>query len=178
MKTLEFRRHSLKGQSGMLSPAGIEYARKIGAEQLKGKGFTVVVTTVHLRTSQTVCAFIEGAGDFAIKDHIVEAGLCPLDKAALWNVLFNRSEQSLEALLATDPTFVRAEARSMAEAVKRIVDGLPKDSKVLIVSHGVLTEATVYGLTGQILQPLRECEGCELEVNDGEYRVTNEFRLP
>lgn len=69
MKTIEFRRHSIKDGTGgyMIGPQGYAFARRVGEAQLRGRGFRHFFVSSLWRTHQTLAAFAEGAGDFDLK---------------------------------------------------------------------------------------------------------------
>lgn len=64
MKTIEFRRHSIKDGTGnyMIGPNGYAFARRVGERQLRDRGFTHFFVSTLWRTRQTLAAFAEGTG--------------------------------------------------------------------------------------------------------------------
>ena len=192
---IEFRRHSLKGEGAfgdMISPAGMVYARKIGAEHMRSKGFNVVVTTPMIRTAQTAAAFCEGAGDWMIRRDIIAKELWPANIDRWVEVCEGGKSRKLEDLLVANHRFIEEEARvfeaGLCEALKQVRDG----ENVLVVAHSPIIETLVYGLTGDVIKPLKECEGVLVacvRVEEapaesrhpgiyGAFKLEAEFRLP
>jgi phosphohistidine phosphatase SixA len=174
MRKIEIRRHALKGtgsQKEMLSSEGIAQAEKVGAEQMRGKGYTHVATTPYFRTAQTAGAFAKGAGDFAAMHHVT------LD------ALFTKRLDELVAyvkehgsIVKPEHQLIREEANRMAGEFKEWIDSLPADACVLVVGHSPLIETLIYGYTDQVLAPLKECEGVQLEVDCSEVKLVAELR--
>jgi hypothetical protein len=76
-----------------------------------------------------------------------------------------------------DPELVDQESRRLGAAARDLLASLPQGGRALGVGHSPLIEAAVFGTTGQVIEPLRECEGVLLEHDDGEQiRLAAEYR--
>lgn len=152
---IEFRRHALKGNGQykeMLSPEGIAQAEKIGAEEMKGRGFTHIATTPYFRTAQTACAFAKGAGDFTCLNHVTLDALFTkrLDELVEYVKKYG-------AIVEPEHALIKAESARMANEFSVWLETLPDNARVLAVGHSPLLEILYYGLTKEIVAPLKEC---------------------
>lgn len=174
MKKVEIRRHALKDsgtRKDMLSPEGIEQARKAGAE-MKNKGYTHVVITQLFRTPQTAAAMAEGAGDFAAAYVIVSPALFTKRMDEL--VAYVKEHG---AVVKPEIPLIQEEARRMADEFVHLVAGLPENAHTLAIGHSPLTEIMILGLTGRVVSPLKECEGVILTFDGANWTIEEEIRL-
>ena len=175
MKKIEIRRHALKDsgpRKDMLSPEGIEQARKVGAEQMKGKGYTQIVVSELFRTSQTAAAMAEGAGDFTAASLTVSPALFTTRMAEL--VAYVKEHG---AVVKANHPLIMAEAMRMGTQFQTFVALLPDDAHELAVGHSPLLETLVFGLTGKVISPLKECEGVILTFDGKDFTIVEEIRL-
>ncbi|HPN15030.1 MAG TPA: histidine phosphatase family protein [bacterium] len=160
--TIEVRRHALKGtgsQKDMLSPEGYEQARQVGRDNMRDKGFTHIAVSPYFRTAQTAAAMAEGAGDFTAATFTVSPALFTgrLDE---WMVYHKEHG----AVVKPESDLIEEEAGRMANDLKDLVSSLPEGSHLLCVGHTPFVETLIYGLTGEVIDPLAECEGVEIEA--------------
>ncbi|MHB8830736.1 MAG: histidine phosphatase family protein [Patescibacteria group bacterium] len=166
MKKIEIRRHALKDsgpRKDMLSPEGIEQARKVGAEQMKGKGYTHIAVSELFRTSQTAAAMAEGAGDFTTSSLVV---LPALFTKRLDELIAYVKEHG--SVVKPDHPLIKEESQRMAEEFAAHVESLPEDAHMLAVGHSPFIEILAYGLTGEVIAPLKECE--KVELDDSKFK--------
>ncbi|MDD5726701.1 MAG: phosphoglycerate mutase family protein [Patescibacteria group bacterium] len=166
MKKIEIRRHALNDsglREGMLSPEGIKQARGVGAEQMRGQGYTHIAVSELFRTSQTAAAMAEGAGDFTASSLVVLPALFTkrLDELAAYI-------KEHGSVVKPDHPVIKKESLRMAEEFAAHVENLPQDANLLAIGHSPLIEIMVYGLTGKIIAPLKECE--KFELNDTQFK--------
>jgi hypothetical protein len=83
----------------------------------------------------------------------------------------------IDAVREQDPELVDQESRRLGAAARDLLASLPKDGRALAVGHSPLIEAAVYGLTGQVIEPLAECEGILFEEDGGGVRLAAEYRV-
>jgi broad specificity phosphatase PhoE len=175
---IEFRRHSLKGsdaQKDMLSTDGIEMARKVG-ETMRGKGFTHVVVSSLFRTAQTAAAFAEGAGDMAAAEMLVSSAMIYAPELFPEWVAYCQGENR-------DPEhpLIKKEAVRMAQEFRQQVqDKLPSNAQVLAVGHSPMIECLIFGLMGERVAPLKECEGVVIEAEgeeNPEFKIKEEIHF-
>jgi len=181
MKTVEFRRHSIKLSSGNtdLSPVGVRLAHKVGAHELKNKKFTLLFESPMKRSKETLAAFSESAGDFPDADpqlfppHMevseTEEGMYLWSGACHSAELLNRD--MMEAVLAEEPERAKALASKSALSFKKWLTALPENTHALVVGHSPFMELIAFGLFGEIVPQLQPCEGfCVLE-QDHQYKL-------
>ncbi|MDQ7814480.1 MAG: hypothetical protein RDU25_01590 [Patescibacteria group bacterium] len=173
---IELRRHSLKGignQKDVLSPEGIGLARRVGKEQMHGRGYTHIAMTSLFRTAQTACAFAEGAGDFSgITLFLLEA--LNSRRMAEWRAYF----QKHDVTLVTEDDLIITESGRMAVQFNDICFGLfAANPHLLCIGHTPFIECLVYGLTDKVVDPLKECEGVILDFDGRVFALVEEKRL-
>jgi len=180
MKVIELRRHSIKTGHGDcdLSEEGIALAREVGATQLRGKNFTALFVSTLQRTSETLSAFAEGAGDFPtvaveIFSPSKEVFLSE-DAMALWDGACHRAEKlgqdMVRAALTDDPSRARRVAQAAAESFRRWVVSLPEETHALVINHSPALELIVFGLFGTAIPQLQPTEGLVLVDQNGELQ--------
>lgn len=176
-KRLEIRRHSLKGKAlngDSLSLEGIELAMKTGA-RLKGN-YTHLYSSGAQRATQTICCFIAAKGQKVVYGPEVNEELfSPVFEQ--WSKAVKQAGYGIEALQKTDPKLIESESKRIAEVYKQILDGLPQDGYAFAVGHGPLVETGIYGLTGKIYPPTKECEGFIITLEDDGTITIEECRL-
>jgi hypothetical protein len=82
----------------------------------------------------------------------------------------------IDAVRQHDPELVDDESRRLADGVLELLTHVPDGGRGLAVGHSPLIEAAIYGLTGQVIEPLGECEGVALEQDEGAIRVAEQYR--
>lgn len=170
---IELRRHSVKGPGDVLSPEGFELARRVG-KTMRDKRYTHFIVSPYFRTLQTLVAFSEGAGDFPPTPEIrVEPGLFTT-RLSEWR----EAGGDIRKILESDRSkLVEEEGKRLKNLLLEILEEIPPDGRVLIIGHSPILECAVYALTGQLISPLRECEGVELQYDlDGRIKM-KELRL-
>lgn len=183
---IELRRHSTKQGTGNsdLSSEGIELAKNIGSDQLRGKGFTHFYVSPVTRTQQTMKLFAQGATDFGeIRESLFLGEQSPLssDKALeLWGGVCHEAEDAGEdmmlAALERAPEVTNTLVQESAKAFLKWVKEMPEKAKVLVVNHSPAIEILILGLTGTVIKQLEPCEGVKLSIDQGEVSF-EEIRL-
>lgn len=182
MKTIEFRRHSIKDGTGnyMLGPEGYAFARRVGERQLRGRGFTHFFVSTLWRTHQTLAAFAEGAGDFDIRrvpefDPFFMIAEGEEDAIALWHGACRIAELAGQDMMTASLQYEKARvdnvARLVMDAFRTWLAALPDGANVLMVGHSPLSEFVPYGLFGVVLPGLRECNGFRIIEDDAGLRL-------
>lgn len=167
MRVLEVRRHSLVKDHVHLSQAGIDLARRVGADL---GPFDRVVTSHITRTLETAVAM-----GFAVDEQLTVLGTIEPDVWAevghhdrwSWSDPFTAFARLVERGGATARL-----GRTQAEAWRAIVEELPENGRALVVSHGRVIEAGVvacfphtdYSTWGP---PFDRCEGLRLVYDGG-----------
>jgi len=66
----------------------------------------------------------------------------------------------------------------MAAGVRALLEQVPDDGIGLAISHTPLVERAAAGLTGEEVEPMRECEGLLITRADDGTITVDELRLP
>jgi broad specificity phosphatase PhoE len=148
MRSLEVRRHAKRDpDADRLSPEGRVQAEDLG-RALTG-GYAVVFVSPAQRAAETAAWILRGMGE-QLPPHDVVDGLAGRD--------------------ADDG------ATAMARVVRDLLRQVPDGGRGLAVSHTPLIERAAEGL-GTIVEPLAECEGILVAVDDGGRVRVTELRL-
>jgi hypothetical protein len=83
----------------------------------------------------------------------------------------------IDAIERVDRDLVEKESTLLSDTVRRLMADLPEEGRGLVVGHSPLIEASVYGIVGAIVEPLKECEGLLLVQDESGTRLEEEFRL-
>lgn len=184
MKIIELRRHGKNDKKKNLTYEGYVQARAIGERDLRGEDFDCVFTSHLARAIDTARAFAEGAGDFTVEKFIPLPGL-HTGRTDTWKIIIKKAKENgktkgdIASHIEQYPAFVNSEAERLEKVLKEIIDQIPDGGKALVIGHSPIIECLVYGITGELIDPLKECEGVILEIsNDGRHvKLVKEIRL-
>lgn len=176
MRSLELRRHAPKDpDADRLSADGQRLAEKVGRD-LPG-GYDAVFTSAAKRAAETAAWFLRGLGQQLPQQHGVVDGLGS-ELEDRWKAAAKAAGTGrVDRVWEEDPELVEQEAVRLGEVVRGILDDIPEDRRGLVVGHSPLLEAAVHAITGDVVEPLRECEGVLLVQDEGEVRLDRDFRL-
>jgi broad specificity phosphatase PhoE len=175
VRALELRRHGPREpDTDALSEQGRTLALHVGKD-LPG-GYAAVFTSPARRSAETVAWFLRGLGQPLPPDHGVAEGLgSPFEDR--WRAAAKASGTGrIDAVRDQDHELVEEESARLAEAVRALLAEVPEGGRGLAVGHSPLIEAAAFGLTGEMIEPLAECEGILLEEEDGRVRMAAEYR--
>jgi hypothetical protein len=79
-------------------------------------------------------------------------------------------------LLAQNEALVREESERLAAEARSILAELPVGSYGFAIGHSPLSECAIYGLTGKLFAPLKECEGFLIVEHKGGRLEVEEVR--
>ena len=176
MRSLELRRHSKRDpDADELTEEGRALALKVGKD-LPG-GYDALFTSPATRAAQTAAWFLRGLGQQLPSIHGVVDGLAsPVEDR--WRASAKGAGMGrIDAIEKVDPDLVEKESARLGEAIRVLLGEVPEGGRGLAVGHSPLLEAAVYGLTGEMIEPLSECEGVLLEQDGGQIRLAREYRL-
>lgn len=174
MRALELRRHA-DNEGDRLTDDGRARAEEVGRSL--AEDYAAIFSSPAKRAAETVAWFLRGRGHQLPPTHGVTEGLAsPVEDR--WRQAAKASETGrLDDIERQDPDLVEKEKRRLADAMLQMLAATSEDGRSLAVGHSPLLEAGVYGLTGQVVEPLGKCEGVLL-VHDGErVTVAEEYRL-
>lgn len=175
MRALELRRHAPRDpDADRLSAEGQAQAEAVGRD-LPG-GYDAVFTSPAKRAAETMAWFLRGLGQKLPAQHGVTDGLAsPVEDR--WRAAAKAAGTGrIDTVREQDPSLVDDESRRLGQAVRELLAAVPEGRRGLAVGHSPLIEAAVFGLTGQVIEPLRECEGVLLRDEDGPVRLAEEYR--
>lgn len=151
MRQLEVRRHAKRDpHADVLSPEGRAQAQAVGAAH--ATAYDAVFVSPAQRAAETVAWFLRGGGQQLPPDHEVVPGL---------------AGQGADGGSPED----------MASGLRALLDRVPQGGRGLAVSHTPLVERGAFGLTGVEIEPLGECEGILLTIDDDGTLTLQELRL-
>lgn len=150
MRQLELRRHARRDPKvDRLSAAGRAQAEDVG--RAATADYAVVFVSPSQRAAETAAWFLRGAGR-QLPDHEVVPGLGGRDASG-------------------------GSPKGMADGVRALLDRVPDGERGLAISHTPLVEHAALGLTGDEIEPLKECEGILVTVEDDGSIDVEELRL-
>lgn len=150
MRQLELRRHARRDPKvDRLSAAGRAQAEDVGRSATAD--YDVVFVSPSQRAAETAAWFLRGAGR-QLPDHEIVPGLGGRDASG------------------GSPT-------GMAAGVRALLDRVPSGGRGLAISHTPLVEHAALGLTGDEIDPLGECEGILVTIEDDGSIDVEELRL-
>jgi broad specificity phosphatase PhoE len=174
MKEIELRRHAIRAKEvDALSPEGRVQAESVG--RTLRSDFTFVFVSPAQRAAETAAWFLRATRQ-ALPPHAVVPGLTT-EVESRWREAASTARSSrIDAVRLADPELVEAESKRLAGVVQEMFARVPDGGRALAVGHTPLIEAAAFGLTGMVIDPLRECEGVRMVRRDGGYDV-EELRL-
>lgn len=176
MRSLELRRHANRDpQEDRLSEEGRALALRVG-RNLPG-GYDAVFTSPARRAAETAAWFLRGLGQQLPSSHGSSDGLASPVEDRWRSAAKTAGTGRIDAVEKVDPDLVEKESERLAQAARGLLADVPEGGRCLAIGHTPLVEAAVYGLTGEVIEPLAECEGVLVEEEDAEFRLAREYRL-
>jgi len=167
-KSVELRRHT-DSDGDVLSAEGVTTALKIG-KRLRGD-YDLAVSSGAQRATQTAACFLAGLGQ-QVRHGVVVDSRFRSDVEDRWRAAFERAGAGdIDSFRSADPELVDSEARVLGTALEDIFARLPDGGRALVVGHSPMQEVAVFGLTGQVVDPLGKGAGVLVTEADGEYSV-------
>jgi broad specificity phosphatase PhoE len=167
-KFVELRRHT-DADGDVLTPAGVRAAVEIGS-RLTGP-YDLLVSTGAQRATQTLACFLAGLGGTVPQGVVVDPGLRSAAEDR-WRAAYEQAGTGrLDALREADPALVEEDSAPLAAALRRVLDALPEEGRALVAGHSPTNEAAVFGLTGEIVEPISKGDGVLVVEEDGAVRV-------
>jgi broad specificity phosphatase PhoE len=167
-KSVELRRHT-DNDGDLLSEEGVAAAVEIG-RTIAGN-FDLVVSSGAQRAIQTAACFIAGM-DGKVSGGVVVDSRFRSEFEDEWKAAYERAGAGdLESFRRAAPDLVASESKLMGGALRELLDRLPEGGRALVVGHSPMQEAAVYGLTGEIVEPLSKGAGVRVVAEGGDLRV-------
>lgn len=167
-KRIELRRHT-DNEGDVLTPGGLRAAVDIGGD-LVGP-YDLLVSSGAQRATQTAACLLAGFEGRVEGGVVVDEGFRSPEEDR-WKTIYSQTGSGeVRSFLDAAPDFVEEEAERFAEAARRVADHVPDGGRALVVGHSPMQEATVYGLTGETIQPLGKGEGVVVVVTDEGFEI-------
>jgi broad specificity phosphatase PhoE len=167
-KAIELRRHT-DNDGDVLTDEGARAALAIGS-RLPG-GYSLLVSTGAQRATQTLACFACALRDPIPGGAVVEPGLRS-EREDRWREAYKTAGSGrLEDLRSADPDLVESDARLLGEALRRVLERLDDGEAALVVGHSPTNEAAVFGLTGEIVEPMSKGSGVRLSADGEGYEI-------
>lgn len=167
-KEIELRRHT-DNHGDALTTDGVAEAVEIGTG-LRG-GYRLAVASPAARAVQTVACLLAGLGETVPDGTIIEPGLRS-SREDEWRAAYSKAGSGdLDSLRGADPDLVREDSAILADGLHSIFGRLDDGDRALAVGHSPTSEAAVYGLIGEIIDPLGKGEGVIVAEADGRYSL-------
>jgi hypothetical protein len=89
-----------------------------------------------------------------------------------WRAAYEKAGSGdLGSLRDADPELVEKDSATLAAALRRVLSALPESGRALVAGHSTTNEAAVFGLTGQIVEPISKGDGVLIVEDDGAVRI-------
>jgi phosphohistidine phosphatase SixA len=151
MRQLELRRHARRDPNvDRLSAEGRAQAEDVG-RAASGSTYVMVFVSPANRAAETAAWFLRGAAQ-QLPEHAVVPGLGGQDASG-------------------------GSPEGMAAGVRALLERVPEGGRGLAISHTPLVERAALGLTGDEIDPLGECEGVLVTLDDDGSVCLEELRL-
>ena len=167
-KTVELRRHT-DNEGDVLSADGIAAALEIGRKL--ESDYAVILSSGAQRATQAAACFLAGMGrrvpggvrvDTRFRSEVEER----------WKGAYERAGAGdLASYEKADPDLVAKESELFAAALRDLMETLGDGERALVVGHSPMLEAAVYGLCGEIIDPLSKGAGVVVMQDDAGYRT-------
>lgn len=165
---VELRRHT-DNDDDVLSTGGVQQALEIGAGL--EDNYELLVSSGAQRATQTLTCFLAATGGKVPGGAVVEEGLRSKNEDR-WRAAYKEAGSSeLDALRGVDPELVAQDSATLGSALRRILDRVPDEARVLVVGHSPTNEAAVLGLTGEVVAPMAKGSGVLIVEHTGRFRV-------
>ncbi|HEY3195937.1 MAG TPA: hypothetical protein VGK42_11950 [Candidatus Dormibacteraeota bacterium] len=166
-RVVELRRHT-EADGDVLTPIGVRAAVDIGTRL--DAGYDLLISSGAQRATQSLACILAGLG------RRLECGVTvdPTFRSEIeerWFAAARSGGGGLESFKAADPELVEQEARRFGEGLRRVFESLPESGRALIVGHSPMHEVAVYGLTGEIVPPIKKGGGVVVVQAQGKFKV-------
>jgi broad specificity phosphatase PhoE len=167
-RRVELRRHT-DNDSDVLTSDGVRAAVRIGAGL--DSDYDLIVSSGAQRATQSAACMLAGLGREVPGGLVVDTRFRS-EVEDRWRSAYEAAGAGdIDSFLKADPELVEAEAKVLGDALRATFERLSDDERALVVGHSPMQEVAVYGLTGEIIDPLGKGEGVVVVQVDDSYRV-------
>jgi broad specificity phosphatase PhoE len=166
--SVELRRHTA-ADGDVLTPEGVRDAVEVG-RKLSGK-YRVAVSSGAQRATQTIACFLASSG-VRVTEGVTVDSRFRSEVEDRWKSAYSAAGAGdLESFRKVDPDLVAKESELLGGALRDVFDGLAEGERALVVGHSPMQEAAVYGLTGEVIEPLSKGAGVLVTEENGAFMV-------
>jgi hypothetical protein len=122
-------------------------------------GTRICIPPAHTARPKRSPCILAGIGRHVLRGVVVRPGLGSPREAEWRDTVRAAGSTSLEKLLSQNESLVRGESARLATELRAILADLPERAYGLAIGHSPPTECGLYGLTGSLYAPLKECGG-------------------
>ena len=167
-RRVELRRHT-DNESDVLTPDGVRAALQIGAGL--DADYAVIVSSGAQRATQSAACMLAALGR-QVPGGVVVDSRFRSDVEDRWRSAYEAAGAGdIESFRRVDPELVATEAALLGAALKATFERLTDGERALVVGHSPMQEVAVYGLVGEVLEPLGKGEGIVVIEKNERYRV-------
>lgn len=167
-RRVELRRHT-DNESDVLTPDGVRAALQIGAGL--DADYDVIVSSGAQRATQSAACMLAGLGRLVPGGVVVDSRFRS-DVEDRWRSAYEAAGAGdIESFRKVDPELVETEATLLGAALRATFERLIDGGRALVVGHSPMQEAAVYGLAGEVVEPLGKGEGIVVIEENERYRV-------
>lgn len=160
---MELRRHT-DSDGDVLSTNGIRHAVEIGTRL--EDDYDVVISSGAQRASQTIACFLAGMGRPVARGVRVDERFRS-DVEDRWKDAYAAAGAGdIESFHRADADLVERESAALGRALADVFASLQDGERALVVGHSPMQEVAVYGLTGEVVEPLSKGAGVIVTTED------------
>jgi broad specificity phosphatase PhoE len=167
-KTVDLFRHT-DADGDVLTDAGVRAALEAGSQL--HDDYHLFISSGAQRATQTAACLLAGRGGRVPGGVVVD----PRFRSTVedrWKAAYEAAGAGdIPSFEKADPELVEKESRLLGEALREVFERLPDGGRALIIGHSPIQEAAVYGLTGQVTEPLPKGAGVRVTQAAGGYRI-------
>lgn len=168
MKTIDLRRHTA-ADGDALTEEGIRAALEIGT-RLDGD-YELMISSGAQRATQTLACFLAGGG-MRVPNGVTVDPRFRSEVEEQWKSAYQEAGAGdLRSFERVNPELVDNESTVLGAALADVFDRLGDNGRALIVGHSPMHEAAVYGLTGEMVEPVSKGAGIRVISEEGGYRI-------
>lgn len=167
-KTVELRRHHA-ADGDVLTDEGVRTALQVGARL--PSDYEIFISSGAQRATQTLACYLAGSGQRVPKGVVADNRFRSKIEDRWRDAYESAGAGDIESLRKADPDLVASESRAFGDALKDVFATLPAGGRALVVGHSPMQEAAVYGVTGEVVEPLAKGAGVCVVLDEGRYRV-------
>lgn len=167
-KVVDLLRHTA-ADGDVLTEEGVRAALTVGA-RLEDE-YELAISSGAQRATQTLACVLVSSGKRVPGGVVVDTRFRSSVEDR-WKTAYEKAGAGdLRSFEKADPDLVKQESDFLGRALAEVFDALPEGGRALVVGHSPTQEAAVYGLTGEVTDPLGKGEGIRVTRDNGNYEI-------